>query len=148
MISAKTKKKSVRIATGLCMALLCCCGLGLAQDTTFNSMPGTNFGQFHTFKWVTIPGGVHPNQITDQEIQNVSQLTGKGLTQTNADNADLYLGYQVAVDQEKQWTAFGMGRFAGMGSATSSTTLTAQWSSTFTTRRTNSWFGPEGQPRL
>ena len=122
MMSAKTKK-SVQMAAGLCVALLYCCGLGLAQDTTFNFMPGTNFGQFHTFKWVTIPGGEHPNQIVSQEIQNavVGQLTGKGLTQTQADNADLYVGYQVAVDQEKQWNAFGMGRFGGMGSATSST---------------------------
>ena len=125
MMSVKTKK-SVQIAAGLCVALLYCCGLGLGQDTTYNFMPGTNFSQFHNFKWVNIPGGPHPNQITDQEIQNavVSQLTGKGLTQTNADNADLYVGYQVALDQEKQWNAFGMGggfRFGGMGSATSST---------------------------
>jgi hypothetical protein len=120
-----TMKKSVHIAMGVLVALLFC-GLGLAQETTFNSMPGTNFSQFHTFKWVTITGGTHPNQITDQEIQNaiVSQLTGKGLTQTNADNADLYVGYQVALEQEKQWNAYGMGggfRFGGMGSATSST---------------------------
>jgi hypothetical protein len=119
------KNKTYQIAAGLCVALLFCCGLGLAQDTTFNSMPGTNFGQFHTFKWVAIPGGVHPDQIVDQEIKQAvaSQLTGKGLTQTDADNADLYVGYQVAVDQEKQWNAVGMGgrRFGGMGSATSST---------------------------
>jgi Domain of unknown function (DUF4136) len=125
MMNVKTKK-SVQIAAGLCVALLFCCWLGLAQDTSYNFMPGTNFSQFHTFKWVTIPGGPHPNQIVDQEIQNavVGQLTGKGLTQTQADNADLYVGYQVAVDQEKQWNAFGMGggfRFGGMGSATSST---------------------------
>jgi hypothetical protein len=118
-------KKSVQIAMGLFAAALFC-GLGLAQQTTYNSMPGTNFSQFHTFKWVTIPGNIHPNQITDQEIQDaiVSQLTGKGLTQTNADNADLYVGYQVALDQERQWNAYGMGggfRFGGMGSATSST---------------------------
>jgi hypothetical protein len=118
-------KKSVQIAMGLFAAVLFC-GLGLAQQTTYNSMPGTNFSQFHTFKWVTIPGNMHPNQITDQEIQDaiVSQLTGKGLTQTNADNADLYVGYQVALDQERQWNAYGMGggfRFGGMGSATSST---------------------------
>ena|SRR5215469_7039043 len=69
---------------------------------------------------------MHPNQIVDKEIQNavVAQLTGKRLTQTQADNTDLYVGYQVAADQEKQWNAFGMGggfRFGGMGTATSST---------------------------
>jgi hypothetical protein len=119
------KNKTPQVALGLCVALLFCCGLGLAQSTTFNFMPGTNFAQFHTFKWVVISGGIHPDQIVDQEIKQavVSQLTGKGLTQTDADNADLYVGYQVAVDQEKQWNAFGMGgfRFGGMGSATSST---------------------------
>jgi len=125
-VNMKAKNRTLQIAAGLCVALLYCCGLGLAQDTTFNFMPGTNFSQFHTFKWVTIPGGAHPNQIVDQEIQNavVSQLTAKGLTQTTADNADLYVGYQIAVDQERQWNAFGMGggwRFGGMGTATSST---------------------------
>jgi len=119
-------KRSVHIATGLFVALLLCCALGVAQQTTSNYMPGTNFAQFHTFKWVTIPGGAHPNQIMDQEIQNavVSQLTSKGLTQTQSDTADLYVGYQIAVDQEKQWNAFGTGGWrlgGGMGSATSST---------------------------
>jgi hypothetical protein len=67
--------------------------------------------------------------LNSSYIQNavVSQLTGKGLTQTQADNADLYVGYQVAVDQEKQWNAFGMGRFGGMGSATSSTIKTGMF---------------------
>jgi hypothetical protein len=125
MMSVRTKK-SVQIAAGLCVALLGGCGLGLGQDTTYNFMPGTNFSQFHSFKWVNIPGGVHPNQIVSQEIQNavVGQLTGKGLTQTQADNADLYVCYQCAVDQDRQWNAFGMGggfRFGGMGTATSST---------------------------
>lgn len=119
-------KKAVHVVTGLCVALLCVWGLGLAQSTDFNYMPGTNFAKFHTFKWVTVPGGSHPNQIVAQEIQNaiVSQLTAKGLTQTDADTADLYVGYQVAVDQERQWNAVGMGggwRFGGMGTATSST---------------------------
>ena len=95
-----------------------------AQDVTYNFMPGTDFSKYHTYKWVSIEGGAHPNQIMDQEIkQSVdSQLTSKGLTKTDSDKADLYVGYQVAVDQEKQWNAWGMGRFGGgMGSATSST---------------------------
>jgi hypothetical protein len=70
---------------------------------------------------------MHPNQITDQEIKNavVSQLTGKGLTQTDADNAGPHVGYQVAVEQEKQRNAYGTGGGwrlgGGMASATSST---------------------------
>lgn len=97
-----------------------------AQDVKYNFMPGTDFSKYHTYKWVNIEGGAHPNQIVDAEIkQSVdSQLASKGLTKTDGDKADLLVGYQIAVDQEKQWNAYGMGggvRFGGMGSATSST---------------------------
>jgi hypothetical protein len=40
-----------------------------AQQVTYNFMPGVNFSNFHTYKWVDIPGGVHPNQIIAQEIK-------------------------------------------------------------------------------
>jgi len=98
----------------------------VGQDVKYNFMPGTNFAKFHTYKWVAIEGGAHPNQIVDAQIkQSVdSQLGSKGMTKTDDDKADLYLGYQIAVDKEKQWNAYGMGggvRFGGMGSATSST---------------------------
>lgn len=72
-------------------------------------MPGTDFSKFHTYKWITIEGGEHPNQIIDAQIKQAvdSQLAGKGLTKTDKAAADLYVGYQVAVDQEKQWNAYG-----------------------------------------
>jgi hypothetical protein len=88
-------------------------------------MPGTDFSKFHTYKWVTIEGSQHPNQIVDSQIKQAvdSQLAGKGLTKTDAATADLYVGYQVAVDQEKQWNGMGgVGwRFGGMETVTSST---------------------------
>src|SRR5690348_6572098 len=76
-----------------------------AQDVTYNSMPGTNFSKYHTYKWVSIEGGAHPNQIMDAEIKQAvdEQLAQKGLTKTEDEKADLYVGYQVAVDQQKQW---------------------------------------------
>ena len=96
-----------------------------AQDVAFNFMPGTDFSKYHTYKWVSIEGGAHPNQIMDQEIKQAidSQLASRGMTKTDSDKADLYIGYQVAVDQEKQWNAWGTGRGfgGGMASATSST---------------------------
>lgn len=96
-----------------------------AQDVKYNFMPGTDFSKYHTYKWVAIEGGAHPNQIMDAEIKQAvdSQLASKGMTKTDRDKADLYVGYQIAVDQEKQWNAWGTGRGLGMGmgSATSST---------------------------
>lgn len=106
-------------------AFLMACIMVAGQDVRTNYMPGTNFAKYKTYKWVAIEGGAHPNQIVDQEIKQAvdSQLAAKGLTKTDNDKADLYVGYQIAVDQEKQWNAFGMGgaRWGGMGSATSST---------------------------
>ena len=98
-----------------------------AQDTRSNYMPGTDFSKYKTYKWVNIEGGSHPNQIVDAQIKQSidSQLASKGLTKTDNDNADLYVGYQVSVDQEKQWNAYGMGGvrfgFGGMATAQSST---------------------------
>jgi len=88
-------------------------------------MPGTDFSKYHTYK-LAIEGGGHPDQITDAQIKQSidSQLATKGFTRTDSDKADLFVAYQVAVDQEKQWNASGMGggvRWGGMGTATSST---------------------------
>jgi Domain of unknown function (DUF4136) len=97
----------------------------IGQEVRYNFMPGTDFSKYHTYKWVTIEGGSHPNQIADAQIKQAvdSQLAAKGLTKTDGEKANLYVGYQVAVDKEKQWNAFGMGgaRWGGMASATSST---------------------------
>jgi len=101
-------------------------GHGYAQDVRSNYMPGTDFSKYKTYRWVEIPGGIHPDQIQDQMIRQAidSALAGKGLSKVAADPATLYVAYQVAVDQEKQWNAYGGGvgfRFGGMGTATSST---------------------------
>ena len=105
--------------------LLTACMATMGQDVRYNYMPGTDFSKYHTYKWVTIEGGAHPNQIVDAEIKQAvdSQLASKGLTKTDSDKADLYVGYQIAIDKEKQWNAYSMGgpRWGGMGSATSST---------------------------
>jgi Domain of unknown function (DUF4136) len=112
--------------------LILCAGPGaLAQDVHYNFMPGTDFSKYHTYKWVTIEGGAHPNQIVDAQIKQAvdSQLSSKGLTKTDSDKADLYIGYQIAIDHEKQWNAYGMGgglRWGGMASAQSSTISNGQ----------------------
>jgi len=114
----------LRIGMTLTGALVACLA-ATAQDVRHNSMPGTDFSKYHTYKWVPIEGGSHPNQIMDAEIkQSVdAQMAAKGFSKTDDDKADLYVGYQIAVDQEKQWNAWGTGRGfgGGMGSATQST---------------------------
>lgn len=120
----------------LLVGLVLLAGNGLqAQQVHYNFMPGTDFSKYHTFKWVDIPSNVHPNQIIGQEIKDAvnNTLTAKGLTQATGDTADLYVGYQRSVDQQRQWNAWGSGgRLMGeMGSASSSTisngTLAVAW---------------------
>jgi Domain of unknown function (DUF4136) len=123
----KVREKHGYFRLAILVVLLFAASVVMAQDVTHNFMPGTDFSKFHTYKWVNVEGGAHPNQIVDAQIkQSVdSQLASKGLTKTDSDKADLYVGYQVAVDQEKQWNAYGMGggvRWGGgMGTATQST---------------------------
>jgi hypothetical protein len=52
---------------GLMLALVA--SRTLAQDVRANSMPGVDFAKCHTYRWILIPGGSHPNRIVDQEIK-------------------------------------------------------------------------------
>jgi hypothetical protein len=119
-------KKNIlfQTAAGLLLVLFCS-ALALAQDVRYNFLPGTDFTKYKTYKWVEIPGASHPDQIVSAQIMQAidSQLATKGLTKTDSDQADLYVAYQLAVNQEKQWDAMGYGgyRYNRMGTMTSST---------------------------
>jgi Domain of unknown function (DUF4136) len=104
------------------------CGAALAQDVNYNFAQGTDFSKFKTYKWVDIPGAEAPNQLLDQQIKQSidSQLAAKGFVKTDADTADLYVGYQLSISQQQQWNAYGTGGMGwrmggGMVTATSST---------------------------
>jgi hypothetical protein len=108
--------------------ILFICGAAIAQDVSYNYAQGTDFSKFKTYKWINIPGAEAPNQLLDQQIKQSidSQLAAKGLIKTDADTADLYVGYQVSISQQQQWNAYGMGGMGwrmggGMATATSST---------------------------
>jgi len=96
--------RKIRIVLIMLGIALLTCGVAIAQDVKYNSMPGTDFSKYHTYKWVPIEGASHPNQIVDAEIKQAvdAQLSTKGMTKTDDEKADLYVGYQIAVDQEKQ----------------------------------------------
>jgi len=128
LMLCELKRNTIALQAALLICLvLCLCGPSFAQDVKYNFMPGTDFSRFKTYKWIPIQSTVHPDQIVDQQIKQAvdSQLATKGLTKTESENADLYVGYQCAVNQEKQWDAYNMGgpwRFGGgMTQATSST---------------------------
>src|ERR1700724_441948 len=84
--------------------LLVSAGTLIAQDVHYNFMPRTDFSKYRTYKWVST-GSAYPDQIMDAEIkQSVdAQLASRGMTKTDSDKADLYIGYQTAINQEMQW---------------------------------------------
>jgi hypothetical protein len=114
------------IGLGLVMTLFVAAN-AMAQTVRTNYMPGTDFSNYKTYKWVEIKGASYPNQIMDQQIKQSidSQLALKGLTKVDSDDANLDVGYQVSVDQQKQWNAYSMGGAwrlgGGMATATEST---------------------------
>ena len=133
----KPSKNSLFVmATAL---LLLGCVSASAQDIKYNFAPGTDFAKYKTYKWVRIPKVDYPNQILDGQIMQAidAQLALKGLSKTEDETADLYVGYQAAVNQEKQFNSYstdmggwGYGRWGGWGgygggmSSTTTTTST------------------------
>ena len=87
------------------------------QDVHYNYDRATNFAAYRTYQWVDIPGGAVTDQLMDQNIKRTvdEQLAQKGLTRVEQ-NADLFVGYQAAVSQEKGVTLWGTGpRWVGGG---------------------------------
>jgi hypothetical protein len=89
----------------------------LAQDVRYNFASGQDFSKFRTYKWVQISGSDKLNQLAEQQLQASvdAQMTTKGLTKTDADTADLFIAYQAAIGQEKQYTSFNSGWGYGPG---------------------------------
>jgi hypothetical protein len=117
-----------------------------AQTVKYNFVPGTDFSKYKTYKWVRVPNAQYPNQILDQQIMKSidAQLATKGLTSTEGDNADLFVAYQAAVSQEKQWNSYstggdmwGYGRWGGWGGYGGGMQTTTTTSSTIHTGTLN-----------
>lgn len=88
-----------------------------AQDVRYNFDKDTDFSKFKTYKWVTIKASDHLNELTEKQITAAldAELAKKGLTKTDSDSADLYVGYQTAVGSEKQFNSYSSGWGAGPG---------------------------------
>jgi len=133
------KRKSFLIGVTLSVLLLWCASAS-AQDVKYNFLPGTDFAKYRTYKWVRVPKADYPNQILDAQIMQAidAQLGLKGLTKTESDSPDLYVCYQAAVDQEKQWNSYsndmgggwGYGRWGGWGGYGGGMSTTTTTSST------------------
>jgi hypothetical protein len=92
-------------------------GPAAAQDVRYNFDKQANFGAFKTYKWVVIKGANQLSDLVDKQVKASvdAELAKKGLTKSEADSADLYVGYQAAVGQEKEYTSYDTGWGYGPG---------------------------------
>jgi Domain of unknown function (DUF4136) len=99
---ALRKKFNLAIAWG---SLLCC--VMHAQTVRTSYVPGTNFSKYHTYTWVAVKGGEHPDPSVDAQIKQSidSQLTAKGFAKAD-DGADLNVDYQIAVSKVQTWQTY------------------------------------------
>ena len=89
----------------------------VAQDVRYDFDKDKDFSKYKTYKWVAIKGADQPDGLTSKQITSAidAELATKGLSKTEADTADLYIGYQTAIGQEKEFTSYNTGWGYGGG---------------------------------
>ena len=112
-------KKSAFFASVVCALVLLMFGaIGvLAQDVRYDFDKNKDFSKYKTYKWVPIKGADQPDELTGKKLTAAvnAELATKGLTMTDSDTADLYIGYQTAIGTEKQFTSYNTGWGYGPG---------------------------------
>jgi Domain of unknown function (DUF4136) len=96
-----------RVALGMGLAL----AAGRAgQQVTTDYSPATSFSQYKTFALV-MPPDTGAQQLLDQRVRNAvqAQLTTKGLSLADRDNADLYVGYGIIDKTHSQIYSYNEG---------------------------------------
>ena len=89
----------------------------IAQDVRYDYDKEKTFSSYKTYKWVPIKGADKLDDLTDSKLMAAvdSELAKKGFTKTDAEDADLYIGHQTAIGQEKQFTSYNTGWGYGPG---------------------------------
>ena len=89
----------------------------VAQDIRYDFDKEKDFSKYKTYKWVLIKGAELPDELTQRAIASAidAQLSAKGLMKTDSDDANFYVGYQIALGQEKEFTSYNTGWGYGPG---------------------------------
>jgi hypothetical protein len=136
-LKTEVEKRMSRI-TCLSAVLLVTVSSVTAQDIRYNFDKTEDFGKFKTYKWVLIKGAQTSNDIVDKQVKSSidGQLAAKGLSKVDSDPADLFLGYQTAIGQDKQFSSYSTdwgygggwyrgGWYGGMGGSSMTTGQTS-----------------------
>ncbi len=115
----RSRLRVVAMAVGAVAAVGCA-----GQQVSTDYSPSAAFSGYHTFAIVSRPDSAS-HQLLDDRVRSAleAQLPAKGLTETDRESADLYVGYGVVDRTHKEVHAqgsvhhrhrVGMGRWLGM----------------------------------
>ena len=95
----------------ICFLSLLCASLASganAQDVRYNFDKNTDFNRFKTYKWFALKDAAKVDNLRDKQIKEAvdSELATKGLQKVDDDSANLFIGYQAGIGQEKQLTSY------------------------------------------
>lgn len=114
----------------LTLTVLLGTGVAQAQTEVATFDKNTDFLKYKTYKWVSIPSSQKLDDLTaDQLIGTLNvELAKKDLKKSDADKADLYIGYEIIPAKGKHLDhlnlGMGYGASAGGSSGTATTTTT------------------------
>ena len=79
-----------------------------AQDIKWHAANGVDFSKFKTYAWKNAEKANYQDPVADRVLKKTidEQLSAKGLTRTDSDNADMIVVYQLAVAQDVEWSSF------------------------------------------
>jgi hypothetical protein len=113
----KREKEMKKLAFLLFVGLAWGAGSAFAQDVRYDFDKEKDFSKYKTYKWVEIKDADQPDQLTANRIISAvdAELATKGMTKTEDEKADLYIGYQTALRTEKEFTSYNTGWGYGPG---------------------------------
>lgn len=80
----------------------------MSQDVRYNFDKVADFSKFKTYKWIEIKDAQKLDDLAEKQVKAAvdAAFAKKGLMRTDSDPVDLYMGYQPAIGQEKQFTSY------------------------------------------
>ena len=93
-------RKQILAAVALTLFLSACAGITVSTDFD----PSTNFQSYRTFAWMADSGGGDDPRVSgdlmDQRFRRAieSELVAKGMQKATSGQPDVFVGYQIALD--------------------------------------------------
>jgi hypothetical protein len=108
----QTRTRQIILGIGVLLAAGGCAG----RQVTTDYSPAVGFSQFRTYALVS-PPDTAGQALLDQRVRTAvrTQLTAKGLTETDRQHADLYVGYGMVDKTHREIYDYGAGWGWGRG---------------------------------